>query len=340
MALGSIAVTSDVMAQSCSQMTRTIRSLDRNRDYRNLNSNMQNLQNLTRDLTTVERAFVQAGCQRLLNAGQSLSRQCQTAARQIIRARRDKQTLETRIRSGQSVANQRSQLAQRVTNGNCGAQSNNFFDDLFNALSGNNGGSQAIIIEEERPSYHTLRSVCVRKSDGYYWPVSFATVSNYLGNDALVCSAQCPGADVDLYYYSNPGQEPKDMVNLAGESYAALPNAFAYRSEYNTENNCKAQTEAGRLEIVELEGTSRTFLSVADITIPMPIRDPRHMTQTIVAEIVHVPLPRRRPAEPGVETQEISPVLSAELRVMEVNGRVVRLVGPDTPYARLEAAGI
>ncbi len=125
------------------------------------------------------------------------------------------------------------------------------------------------------------------------------------------------------------------MINLAGESYSALPSAFAYRTEYNTQNNCKAQTVAGRLEIVELEGTSRTFLSVADITIPMPIRDPRNIVQTIVAEIVHVPLPRRRPPEPGAENQNIAaPVLSAELRVTEVNGRVVRLVGPDTPYAQ------
>ncbi len=126
MVLGGIAVTSEAVAQSCSQMNRTIRSLDRNRDYRNLNSNTQNLQNLVRDLTTVERAFIQAGCQRTLNAGQSLNRQCQTAARQIIRARRDKGTLESRIRSGQSVAAQRAQLAQRVASGNCGAQTPNF----------------------------------------------------------------------------------------------------------------------------------------------------------------------------------------------------------------------
>lgn len=340
MVLAGIAVTGEAVAQSCSQMNRTIRSLDRNRDYRNLNSNTQNLQNLTRDLTTVERAFIQAGCQRALNARQSLSRQCQTAARQIIKARRDKETLENRIRSGQSVANQRAQLAQRVASGNCGNQAPNFFDDLFNALSGGNGGSQATIIEEELPNYNTLRSVCVRKSDGYYWPVSFATISNYLPNDALICSRQCPGAEVDLYYYSNPGQEPKDMVNLAGESYSALPSAFAYRNEYNIQNSCKAQIQAGTLEIVELNGTSRTFLNVEDINIPMPIRDPRQITQTIVAEVIHVPLPRRRPAEPGTENQEITSVLSAELRVLEINGRVVRLVGPNTPYAQSMATGI
>ena len=338
---GGIGFSGEVFAQSCSQMNRTIRNIERNRDFRNLNSNTQTLQNISRDVNTVERAFIQAGCQRALNAGQQLSRQCRTAARQITRARRDMNTLQARIQSGQSLAAQRAQLSQRVASGNCAAQSNNFFDQLFDALSGNNGGSQ-VVIQEEEPTrhYNTLRSVCVRKSDGYYWPVSFATVSNYLRNDAAVCASQCPGVDVDLYYYSNPGQEPKDMVNLSGQAYTALPNAFAYRNSYNVENSCKTQVDTGKIEIVENDGNSRTFLSIEDISLPLPLRDPRNITQTIVADVVHIPLPRPRPAPPGsIESATAAPSLSADLRVIEVNGRVVRIVGPNTPYARSVAIG-
>ncbi len=327
-------------AQSCSQVTRTIRGIDRNRDFRNLNSNTQTANNLSRDLTTVERAFVRAGCQRALNAGQTLSQQCRTAARQITRGRRDLNTLQGRISSGNALTQQRAQLSQRVASGNCGTQPANFFEQLFDSLSGNNTRSQATIQEEQRPVYgNTVRSVCVRKTDGYYWPVSFSTVQNFLGNDKLACQTQCPGVEVDLYYYKNPGQEPKDMINLAGEAYAALPSAFAYRNEYDTANSCQAQANLGKIELEDINGSSRAFLSIDELKIPLPIRDPRHVAEIVIAEVVHVPLPRPRPRPAGAEPLKDVPVLSAELRVVEVNGRVVRIVGPDTPYARSTAVG-
>ncbi len=338
LAAGSFAIPTIALAQSCSQVNRTIRNIERNRDFRNLNRNIDTARTLSRDLNTVERAFVQAGCQRALNAGERLSRQCRTAARQITRGRRDLNTLEGRIASGSELSRQRAQLGQQISSGNCGNQPGNFFEQLFDSLSGT--GSQATIQNDFPPFYgNTVRSVCVRKSDGYYWPISFSTVPDYLGNDKLACQTQCPGADVDLYYYKNPGQDPKDMINLSGQSYMALPTAFQYRNEYDTANSCKTQREVSKIEVVEVAGGSRTILTLNDTSLPLPLRDPRNVTEIQVAEVIHIPLPRRRPRPPGAEPLEVLPALSAELRVVEVNGRVVRIVGPDTPYAQSTAIG-
>ncbi len=336
LAAGSFVVPSISLAQSCSQVNRTVRNIERNRDFRNLNRNIDMARTLSRDLNTVERAFVQAGCQRALNSGERLSRQCRTAARQITRGRRDLNTLEQRIASGNGLSQQRAQLIQQISSGNCGNQPGNFFEQLFDSLS-----SGTTIDNGFTPTYgNTLRSVCVRKSDGYYWPISFSTVPDYLGNDKLACQSQCPGADVDLYYYKNPGEEPKDMINLSGQAYVSLPNAFQYRNTYDISNSCKVQRETGKIEVIEVAGSSRTFLTLNEISLPLPLRDPRHVTQFEVAEVVHVPLPRRRPRPPGEDSLEVVPVLSAELRVVELNGRVVRIVGPDTPYAQPAAIGI
>ncbi len=331
-------VASEATAQSCSQMSRTVSQIERNRDFRNLERNKQTASTLERDLGIVERAFVRAGCQRALNAGQSLNRECRNAARQITRGRRDLETLRRLVESGTSLARQRLQLLQRIDGGNCGTQTRqpNLLEQLFNSLSGNN-----TIVDEGQfqTQYNTVRSVCVRKSDGYYWPVSFATVAQYLPNDRLQCQRQCPGGDVDLYYYSNPGQEPKDMVNLEGQAYTALPNAFQYRETYSRDNSCNSQKSTGTIELVQVNGQSRAFAQIDTLRIPLPLRDPRRKTETIVAEVVHVPLPRPRPKPLDADSARTQPVLSADTREVEINGRVVRIVGPTTPYAQSGAEG-
>ncbi len=348
---GAMIVEAPGQTYSASQLTNTIRSIERNRDFRNLQTNMRNANALGAELQNIEGLFSSTGCQRALNNGERLNRQCRTLARNIIRGRRDLATLQEKISIGQSLAQQREQFAQQLArqrgtnsqaNVQTGERPRNFFEQLFDSLSGNSIGPGDVIGDEFGgfQNYNTVRSVCVRKNDGYYWPVSFSTVPDYLQNDAIQCRSQCPGVDVDLYYYSNPGQEPKDMVNLAGQSYASLPNAFAYRQTFDRANSCRAQVSFGTVDIITSETGSRTFITIEELSIPLPLRDPRRADQPVVvavAEVVQIPLPRPRPRPAGSQPN-LPVVLSAELRLVEVNGRVVRLVGPDTPYAPAEAA--
>jgi len=328
------------MGQSYSkaQLTRTLRLIDRSRDFRSLSANVQSATSLSANLQALERSFVQSGCQSALNKGQRLNSECRTTARKILDGRRNINALKEQIASGQALSRQRTQITQRLTSqfgpdSSASVQSTqrprNFFDQLFGSFGSN-------IIGDQFAGYgglNTVRSVCVRKSDGYYWPVSFSTLVEYLPGDALLCQPQCPGRSVELYYYSNPGQSPQDMINLAGQPYTALPNAFAYRRTYNAANSCRKQIKYGSIAIADVGGRSRTVININDRSVPLPLRDPRRNIKTVVAKAIVVPLPRQRPSITGEDITGHTKVISAKLRVVEIDGKLIRIVGPDTPYA-------
>ena len=75
----------------------------------------------------------------------------------------------------------------------------------------------------------TVRTLCVRTCDGFYFPVSFSTTKDRFSKDTAACSALCPGAEAKLYYHSIPDEEPEQMVDLTGNTYMSSPNAFKYR---------------------------------------------------------------------------------------------------------------
>jgi hypothetical protein len=89
----------------------------------------------------------------------------------------------------------------------------------------------------------------VRTCDGYYFPISFATMRSEFGRDADRCTASC-GSEAQLFYHPNPGGKVEDMVDLSGLSYASLPYAFKYRQSLVSGCACKpepwAETELQR----------------------------------------------------------------------------------------------
>ena len=94
---------------------------------------------------------------------------------------------------------------------------------------------------------------------------------------------------------------------------------------------------------------TETMIEVEGVTFPLPLRDPRGVAPVQApvvapletADLAEVPLPRRRPAGPG-ETPVTRPVQAAaetELRLVQFGDKVVRVVGPDTPYAQPTGEG-
>lgn len=344
-------------ASSCAQLDRTLRTLSSNRDFTSLKKNQEQARDLAARIRDAESVFVRGGCQKVLNAGQKLSSECMKVARVIVRGREDYNKLAAAIETGQAVAQQREVALQQIARFGCGSgssagavqetRSKSPFAQLFEQLFG--GGGQRVVDDYGyNPNGSTLRTVCVRSCDGYYWPISFSTVAEFLGDDAAVCANQCPGGEVDLYYYHNPGEDPETMINLDGVPYTALENAFRYREEYDPNCTCKAPISYGRIEIAGIDGGTpgRAMIAFTDLSFPLPLRDPRRQTEISTIEAVHVPLPRPRPAlpgEPGAPAPGITPVVAAaassEMRLIRFGDRVVRLVGPDTPYARLTAEG-
>ncbi|MEM7290586.1 MAG: DUF2865 domain-containing protein [Pseudomonadota bacterium] len=88
--------------------------------------------------------------------------------------------------------------------------------------------------------FGTYRTLCVRKTDGYYFPISFSTVPERFEFDEELCQNMCPSSEVGLYVHRMPSQDSEDMVSFRTEiPYAQEPFAFAYRKSHNPENRCR-----------------------------------------------------------------------------------------------------
>jgi len=204
----------------------------------------------------------------------------------------------------------------------------------------------------------TYRTLCVRSCDGYYFPISFATTPDEFARDQGTCRSMCPGSDVALYVYRNPGSEPGQMVSLAGEPYTALPNAFRYRKEYDKACTCPpistfASSPAGIIGapvgplasagpdgatgIIGAPGgplVSAGPDGVLTIATPVPS----------VVPAIAAPLPRLRPDEAtdpetaanrhgGFVPGEAAPKAGSNVVLATApNGKRVRVVGPDDFY--------
>jgi hypothetical protein len=100
----------------------------------------------------------------------------------------------------------------------------------------------------------TLRTLCVRKCDGYYFPINSAATRKRLVVDQRVCESMYPPGQASLYTQRYSGQAEGDMTSLQGEVYAKQPFAFLYR--FNYDSGCASslgqKTMAGALVSAEI----------------------------------------------------------------------------------------
>jgi hypothetical protein len=358
--LGAGCAEAAAQSASCARLYGSLATLERNPDFRSWQQRTDDLRSLQRTEQQVESRYVRQGCNADAKARRPLNGQCQALARQITEGRKQIAALQRSVETGDAIARQRESVLQEIARFDCGNGSNarstqtttsrgNLFEQLFDMF----GNSDEDIRSDQDfygyEGYQTVRTVCVRLADGYYWPVSYSTLPEYAYNDADQCQAQCPGAEVELFYYDNPGQEPEQMVSLDGTPYSSLPNAFRYRREYDPTATCKAPISYGSINIAKNDaGQSRAVIQFGDQNFPLPLRDPRRAAQlqpaasVDVAAYVSVPLPRPRPAAPG-ETPKPVPVAPVaaipDERIVRFGDKTVRVVGPDTPYAPTAPAG-
>lgn len=84
-------------------------------------------------------------------------------------------------------------------------------------------------------SYKTL---CVRKCDGFYFPISMSASRSRFETDSAICQASCPNSEVELFVQPS-GQEAEAAQSLTGEPYTSLPNAFRFRRAYDPACGCR-----------------------------------------------------------------------------------------------------
>lgn len=361
--------TASAQSASCQQLQRQLNSFERNADFQQSGNASQQAKRIAAQVQKDESAYVRTGCNDLAKAGAQLPRECRNLARKILDGRAEYENVSRSVNTASAIAQQREAVLQEIARYGCNTSQANVTNQdrprrrtLFEELFGGYREDEQVFGDGDLigdqfsgyGGYGTIRTVCVRKSDGYFWPISYSTLQEYVGNDAQMCQEQCPGTEVELYYYSNPGQEPEEMVSISGEPYASLPTAFAYRNAFDTSARCKvaSASSGGNISVVTSEdGKSRAFVTLNDQTFPMPIRDPRAPAQVTAAPVqqvanavyVDVPLPRPRPLQAGevgpIQATAAAPVPAPENRIVTIAGKTVRIVGPDTPYARLGEAG-
>jgi hypothetical protein len=363
---------------NCQQLTQMLRGFDRNGDFRGVQQNSDNARQLAADVQDSESEYVRSGCQQAQQDGQRQTMQCRGLARQILSGRAQYSSLTKSVQTGNALLQQRESVLQQFARFGCDNRSTarvinngvqqqgegyyqapdrprpqNFFEQLFGGF-GRDRQQQDNVIDDPYadgfPPDHaaTIRTVCVRASDGYFWPISYSTLPDYIQQDEQQCHEECPGLDVSLYYYDNPDQEPEQMVSVDGTPYSSLPTAFKYRTEFDKTASCKPQTSAGSISLDAMaDGQSRATMHLGDVSLPLPLRDPRRpqaptiVTASAAAATVTVPLPRRRPNQAGEPVPVVAvPVATAaaDQRIVEIGGKRVRIVGPETPYAQVAGA--
>jgi hypothetical protein len=113
---------------------------------------------------------------------------------------------------------------------------------LFSFWEDEDSGSEK---EYSSPQQQTLpfasyRTMCVRSCDGYYFPISFSTISSRFKEDESKCRSLC-AAPAELFIYRNPGEDIEQMVSLDGRPYTQTKTAFKHRQSFVKGCSCKPE---------------------------------------------------------------------------------------------------
>lgn len=276
-----------------------------------------------------------AGCEGsgffLFNAWQSQSQQCVDLSRQIssMRGNLDRINVDLqRLRGGDlDRGEQRRSVMVALAQNNCGPQyrtaaraPGGFFDQLFGRDSGEGEPAPAGDLANPEAQGGSLRTVCVRTCDGYYFPISYATNASRFAQDEKACQRLCPAAEVMLFSYPTQGADITQATSISGQPYTALPNALKYRSEFNPSCSCKRAGQSwadalGKDEAVEPGDVVVTEERAKQMALPPPAQKGQTKGKQPVAQPAAAPVPAAGTTPPAAPETE-------------PGKRTVRSVGP------------
>jgi Protein of unknown function (DUF2865) len=211
------------------------------------------MRQLDRDLRTAQAQLDRSDCFETWLFSRTLrrTRQCVDMANRTEDLRRKLSDLDIQrqqIMGGQGTRSMQDEIIRELARNNCGAtyqQEARRRGDSFNPFSSlwqdedSGPGARPPTNQFGALPYATYRTLCVRLCDGYYFPVSFATLPNHFPRDAEVCQSKC-AAPAELYYHQNPGGAVEQMVSVGEQKpYTSLRNAFRHRKEYVKDCSCK-----------------------------------------------------------------------------------------------------
>ena len=211
------------------------------------------MRQLDRDLRTATAQLDRSDCFETWLFSRTLrrTRQCVDMANRTEDLRRKLSDLDIQrqqLMGGQGTRSMQDEIIRELARNNCGPnyqQEARRRGDSFNPFSSlwqdedSGPGARPPTNQFGALPYATYRTLCVRLCDGYYFPVSFATLPNHFPRDAEVCQSKC-AAPAELYYHQNPGGAVEQMVSVSEQKpYTSLRNAFRNRKEYVAGCSCK-----------------------------------------------------------------------------------------------------
>jgi len=246
--------------QLCTRLEAQLASIDRGggaadparaeqiRRYEEASSRQQG--ELDRMLAQTKRAGCEGSGFFLFNALQTQSQQCVDLNRQIsnMRANLDRINVDLQRLRGSDVdrGEQRRSVMLALAQNNCGPQyrtaaraPGGFFDQLLGRESGEGEPAPSGELANPEAQGGSVRTVCVRTCDGYYFPISYATNASRFAQDEKTCQRMCPAAEVMLFSYPTQGADITQATSINGQPYTALPNALKYRTEFNPSCTCR-----------------------------------------------------------------------------------------------------
>lgn len=179
-----------------------------------------------------------------------------------------------RLRGGGGMERdgQRRAVLAALAQNNCGPQYANaargpggFLENLFGGGINSTEAPDPNLAPPPGAPSGTYRTVCVRSCDGYYFPISFATVQSRFADDERTCKNQCPATEANLFTYRNPGEDINQAVSISGQPYTSLPNAFSYRKAFDPNCTCKANGETWSQALKHLD--DKASLQHGDIVV-------------------------------------------------------------------------
>lgn len=272
-------------AQACLRLESQLASVDRGiadparADLARRYDDAANRQQVELDRTVAQARHM--GCEGsgffLFGGGQSP--QCGDINNQIqrMRANLDHIMAESQRLQGGGIerGEQRRAILSALADNDCGpqyraaapARPRGFFDSLFGGPGGAVGSEPSEgtpgMPPAETPQVATYRTLCVRTCDGFYFPISFATVPAKFPDDERACQRMCPATEAMLFTHRNPGEDVSHAVSIAGKPYTQLPNAFKYRQEFVDGCSCKRPDE----NWVQALGQADTTVERGDIVV-------------------------------------------------------------------------
>src|SRR5690606_31501468 len=140
-----------------------------------------------RDVQAMESRYVRDGCNDAAKAGITLTPQCQQIGREVLRLRDVAADVARQVETANAIGAQREAILQEMARFGCGAsqgssatfttERQSVFDRIFGTTSEGDFTDGQMIDGGDYwgyQGYQTVRTVCVRLSDGYFWPISYS----------------------------------------------------------------------------------------------------------------------------------------------------------------------